>query len=684
MQRGNLKTKALSALAAIALAVGLVPMSAFGAGELTLDGSITVGGLDAGDSAKYIQIIEQDVDTEDPAHQGTQAWKLTAAVDENGDGIVDGTESNQYGRVDAENNPILGLCVEDLVITDDPVTSSTDTKVITAAMSNDIAAAVTKNGAAGTAFPDVAGEDGKVTAEDVAAGLYMVVAVPGAGNIDTIYKPIYVSADYNATDGTNSIEVVADETDYKPVEDVEATFKRSSLDIDKVSGHPADSEADPAVTADGQHDVAVGDVVDFTITLPVPTYSKNYTDPVFKVTDTLTSGLELVHDSIEVSVKYADSGTVVPTTEDVDYTITENGVTGFVVEFLNDNPNTTDVSQDGFLYNVLGAPIVTITYQATVTKDAVKINQMDNTVTLDFSNAPDDETGEGTLKDKTRHYTFNIDANIFGRTVEGGPTTEIRKIAVNPDGTIIEEIITTDIPEELTDYSWLEGAEFELKQTHVYEDPYNAPNANPTEVSPLVATPVDGTPVIKFDADSHIRVSEGGVNPKSDSEGYIPMLGLDAGIYILREIKAPAGYTYDPSVSYQIEIKPTYATEGASSTDETDENIILKSYEVTITKLENGEATDQVTKTTYTAPTDDSDTPISFLNEDGTPADVDDVEVIRDEDSETTYIINKKLGILPATGGSGIFFYLGIGGAIAAVALFFLSKNKREIDELTN
>jgi LPXTG-motif cell wall-anchored protein len=40
-------------------------------------------------------------------------------------------------------------------------------------------------------------------------------------------------------------------------------------------------------------------------------------------------------------------------------------------------------------------------------------------------------------------------------------------------------------------------------------------------------------------------------------------------------------------------------------------------------------------------------------------------------------VYNKKLGILPATGGSGILFYLFVGGGIAAIALVLMRKTKK-------
>ena len=59
---------------------------------------------------------------------------------------------------------------------------------------------------------------------------------------------------------------------------------------------------------------------------------------------------------------------------------------------------------------------------------------------------------------------------------------------------------------------------------------------------------------------------------------------------------------------------------------------------------------------------------IRFVNADN------DTEICRfdltsDYSNETAMVVNKRLGLLPATGGSGILFYLGIGAAIMALAV---------------
>ena len=197
------KNKLVGAIATGAIVAGLMPVAAFGAGALTVDGSISVTGLQSGDTAKYYQVVTQD--------EATNAWKLTEAVDSDADGKVDGSE----------------LTIADLVITGNPDDAATDKEVITASMANAIAAALTTNQAEGTDM-DAFNADGSSTAE-VNPGLYMVVAVPSDTNKNTVYKPIFVSADYHNGDtegagNTNSIAIAKDETDYQ---DKSGVFKAS-------------------------------------------------------------------------------------------------------------------------------------------------------------------------------------------------------------------------------------------------------------------------------------------------------------------------------------------------------------------------------------------------------------------------------------------------------------------------
>ena len=655
------KNKLVGAIATGAIVAGLFPAVALGA-DPALDAKVSVSGLVPGDTAVYYKIVEQD--------QATKAWKLTSAVDAGGDGKIDGSN----------------LTISDLMATD------TDKLVITPDIANAISVALSTNNASSTDMgtADATGAVEKsITAADgtgysADAGIYMVVATPSANNKNIVYKPVFVSADFDTPDGTHTLELVADETAYKADSNEKSVFKKSPVTIDKESG----------TATDKQNDVAVGDVVDFKITVPLVTYTKNFTDAKFKITDELTDGLVLAKadgsaaEATDITVTVKNGSTTIPATLGTDYTVTLNGTKKFVVEFKGDNPNVTG-TQDGFLYQAANTgATVEITYKAKVTSEAgLQVNQMDNTATLNFSNKPSDTTGAGELKDKTRHYTFDIDGSVFGPIDEIGPegtkTSEIRKVGIDADGNVIqEETTSTQIKDGSkpsdAEYSWLQGAEFEL--TMVKKHIGTAAGTGSFE-------DCDPT-VIKFNDDG-LRVATGGGNAKSDANGYIPMKGLDAGVYKLKEVKAPLGYAFNPNVEYTITITPTYVAEPAGTTDDGQGgagDLILQKYEVKIEapKLDNNQQPVQgqtiTTVSTYTAGQDSTGNPISFLNDAGTKnsdASITFEQSGTPENMGTALITNKKLGLLPATGGSGIFFYLAIGGAIAGVSFYLMKKDER-------
>jgi len=74
--------------------------------------------------------------------------------------------------------------------------------------------------------------------------------------------------------------------------------------------------------------------------------------------------------------------------------------------------------------------------------------------------------------------------------------------------------------------------------------------------------------------------------------------------------------------------------------------------------------------TTYTSDTDaDGGAPVSFIDEGENATGGITVTEADAATAEAALIVNKELGILPATGGSGIFFYVGVGCAIMLLAV---------------
>ena len=211
-------------------------------------------------------------------------------------------------------------------------------------------------------------------------------------------------------------------------------------------------------------------------------------------------------------------------TADTDYEIKEGGTEG--------DDGFKIVFKESYLKNNASKGIE-IKYTALVgdeVMDTAQIHEETNTVTLEFSNNPENSSDHKTVEDETHHYTFAIDASRFGSG--SGSTNELIKVGVDSAGNTI-----TAIQE---DASWssgvtpLEGAEFTL--------------TGPTN-SQGVAYSQTAT---------------------SDANGRIFFNDLEEGTYTLQETKAPAGYMKDTS-SHTVVISAEYDDDG-----------ILKSYTVTV------------------------------------------------------------------------------------------------------
>jgi len=367
-------------------------------------------------------------------------------------------------------------------------------------------------------------------------GLYMAIITPAAG-ADYVYNPVFVGADYytNTTNGWT----VNTENSYSD----NAMAKKVVITLDKTA-----KDAQTVDTND-EETVAVGDTITFTVTTVIPAYGAgaNYTKPVFKISDKMSTGLDYTEGSVTVTV---------PTTltKGTEYTVNEskdeNDGNDFVLSF-----------SETYLKSLTAPVNVTLTYTAEVTSEALSsVNPEDNTVTLNFSNSPDDQQGHGIKRDKTNHYSFDIDANLFGE--ENYEATEVVKVAVDKDGNEITETI------QLSNEHWvgaLAGAEFKL-----YKDNNGAKGAAYTNKY-YTADSV-------FVSDEHGTLKLKG----SDIQG---IRGLDAGKYWLEEINAPEGYIkLQEAVAIEIvattqEVEYTEEVDGVEVTYKADE---LVSYTVSI------------------------------------------------------------------------------------------------------
>jgi fimbrial isopeptide formation D2 family protein/LPXTG-motif cell wall-anchored protein len=315
------------------------------------------------------------------------------------------------------------------------------------------------------------------------AGSYLILV--NSGTAEQIYNPAVVSADF---DGTNNeaLDLTADD----------ATIKKQDVTILK--------EAD---NAPDDYDVQVGDIVPFTVTVTVPQYNANWTEPYFAVSDTLSTGLTI-----------SASPTIEGLTAGTDYTLTygDEGDSGFTITFtesyLKDNAQA----------------VLEITYSALVgegVKDTAQVHEETNKVTLEFSNNPSNSDDHKTVDDETHHYTFGIDATRKGQGSE--KTNELIKVGVDANGnpvTVYKEGET--LP---TGVSPLQGAEFTL----------TGKGPNDSETTPaedIVLTAI------------------------SDADGRVFFNNLEVGTYTLKETKAPAGYIKDQT-EHTVVIAAEYNTD---------------------------------------------------------------------------------------------------------------------------
>lgn len=240
------------------------------------------------------------------------------------------------------------------------------------------------------------------------AGTYLIL-VEGTPSAK-VYNPMIVSLAYKTYEEDNTSSGSSNELQLGEVDatkkwelgDADLYAKSSTVDITKKITS-ADKKSDIV------GDIAYGDTVSFEINTTVPDYSKEYKSAVFKITDTMDAGLDLIAGSVVVTVTGAKDEPVNGT----HYEIIPSDH-GFIVDFI---------SSEWLLAN--GAAAVKVEYSATVNTNATTnfVPNL-NKVKLTYTNNPGEEK---TTEEKiTRHYTFEIDGavNGTGSTV----TEEIRKM----------------------------------------------------------------------------------------------------------------------------------------------------------------------------------------------------------------------------------------------------------------
>ena len=421
------------------------------------DKTLTISGLATGDVVKYYKIIEWKADG--------SGWGFLAPWNSE---LTEAQKTEIIGSIDTSTTPAT--------VVPGKITDTTAT-----AMANQITSsttAIVPNGdtVSGTSW----------TAENVDPGLYVALitaAAPTADNDMVIYNPVFVAVQADGAGSEVALPLTYDNS---------GTAKKSTITVDKKA---KDDEADDSAYAEATTQ-NVGDIIDFKVETTVPAYLESWTNPVFTVTDSLTSGLTLAvgaENALSTITVKAGETTL---TENTDYTVSNKTATGYKITFT-----------DSYLKGLAAAQLVTITYQAKITDDAANVNPETNTVTIEYSKNPTTASDHGTKEDKTTHYTFDIDAGLQGD--ENYTTSEIIKVGVDAAGNPVTEEKTYS---NTTKHNPLQGAEFKIYTDAACTTPYT----NSTITTDTVFT--------------------------SSDMGLLNIKGIDEGTYYLKETKAATGY----------------------------------------------------------------------------------------------------------------------------------------------
>ena len=476
-----------------------------GTNNLTLDTSLSISGLESGDKVNFYRVLEfsQDATT-------TGGWKAATGFTSLSDTTI---------------QKILGLG------TYAAGQANATQAGIDAATAGDIAD-LAENATA--AYANIAESSGTATVTNpVAPGLYVAIITPAQAG--TVYNPVFVGADYKTeTPQESSTWAVNLSPSYTP----KSVAKKSKITLNKKASTTEETYEDnkPAT-------VAAGDTVSFVVETTIPKFADNYTNAVFKVSDTLSEGLKLKADTIKVYPGWENDEDEPLQNTELPKTYNSGASNAYAVSYTTDGTASASIddsntTKDGYvitfgtdyLLNEMGnvAKKITVKYDAIVTTDApTSINVEDNTVTVNFSNSPTDSTGKGILKDETKHYTFDIDGNILGQYESDSSTpwkaAEVVKVGLDKDGNEITSTVAMHgitEGEKIQKIGALEGAEFMLYTDSACTQPYT--NAILTAGKKIIS-----------DATGRLTI-EGETTPG--------IRGLDAGTYYLKETKAPEGY----------------------------------------------------------------------------------------------------------------------------------------------
>lgn len=255
-----------------------------------------------------------------------------------------------------------------------------------------------------------ANEQGTAKFESLPIGYYLILETKNTEGYKTT-KPIIVAV---------PSKLQGAEYDY----DVEVTLKDQPVKVTKTVSESKAAEKDSKAEQ-------VGKEFTFTLESVVPKYDDTYKNIVYKLTDTMDNGFDLVADSIKVyGNEIADNNLL---SENTDYGLTVNGKT-LTFDFSdNSSAGGTD-----YYAQVKGYNKIIITYEAKLNKDAnFTVNGNTNTVTPTFGDSSTTTT-TGT-PDKAKVYSGTLQFTKLGENSEALKDVSFTIYKADENGNLVKD-----------------------------------------------------------------------------------------------------------------------------------------------------------------------------------------------------------------------------------------------------
>jgi len=660
---------------AMSMIMAAMSLSAFAADNeaKTLDATVQITGLEAGDIVNFYKVVAWDQNS---------GWVLDDTFSTLGNegvglssGVVVGYNASK-GDVTAIQSDVLKYIsgIPGTATTTynngEPVITYTDS--IKGRINSELAAKIAEivTGTDGDYSETVATGGTSVTWGDPEtegkpeAGLYVALVTPKKAGV--MYNPIFVSADYDSTNAEGYSNVQTAVADPSLSYSDEAMAKKTTIDVKKtINSDPDTGDASQASTTEGDSATSVdaGEIIQFKVETTIPEYSNLYTTADFTVSDTLT-GLKLVIDETHKFEIKAGSTSLALISDSVGQDL-DSSKANFTNTAANDADNYKIDFTPEYILGLSAATKLEITYWAKITDTATKVvNPTDNTVTVEFSNNPNDTSDKGTLKDRTNQYSFSIDADINGK--EGKTSSELIKIGVDKDGYPLTQKKSYD--NGLTEIPALKGATFAL-----LTDTTNAAKLIGKNKDELLAYSGEGSADIYKNT---INGTEVKAVLDSDGNGKLNFKGLDKGTYYLVETKAPDGFIRDTTI-YEIEITPTYEEKEVKET--------VEDIEVTYKAQTLVKYTVKITPSGGTPVTSEYEPVLGANQAAGSMTFTNITNHIAGDDNNdpdadhSTLLVNKQGVELPSTGGIGTTIFYTI-GAILVIGAGVILITRRRMD----